>query len=120
MFHSTNHKIYVPDYEKLVIHQTNYINGLLGLWYANEHSDWQASFGKNVYKFGIKDPKSCDISISLLSMMNRQTSAEEYTKFRLDLLKIGYTHIRVIEGGGKCDMGVVLNFDHIVEWEFIQ
>ena len=53
-------------------------------------------------------------------MMNRQTSAEEYTKFRLDLLKIGYTHIRVIESGGKCDMGVVLNFDHIVEWEFIQ
>lgn len=120
MFHKTQHNIYVPDYDKLLKNITNHCNGALGLWFANENKDWASGFGGNTYEFGIKNRKSVDMPLSLLSSMASKFSHADYVSLHHNLLDDGYTDIRLIENCGWCDMGVVLDFNSIANWTYLK
>jgi hypothetical protein len=120
MFHKTSSKIYVPDYDKLLVSISNHGNGALGLWYANEDKEWAGGFGSNVYEFGIKNPKPYNMTVTELRGLGRNGLVDEFTRYRNMLMKENFNYIKIIESDGRCDMGVVLDFNAIVKWTFVR
>lgn len=109
-YHATNSYLSKLNYDKLLCHIDDHINGALGLWCAS-NSSWIKQFGKNIYEVTV-DGNNYDMSIDELSQYAcNYTSIKDYTLKRDQLIADRYDFIRIIETTGTCNIFVVLVFD---------
>lgn len=122
MFHASKERYEQPCYASCHENRTNHENGNLGLWFSTDAS-WIKGFGSNTYQFNldsVSETRNYDLLFKDLALWNHQGfQAEDYQEKRLELIAKGYDFIRIIESNGRFDMGIVLNFDAILNFSLI-
>lgn len=118
-YHASKHIFNAPSYEKCISNRENHSNGNLGLWFSVEAS-WIQDFGSNIYQFELFDRTgSQGIELpfdKLLEWNKRGFDTNAYQDKRLELIAAGFDFIKIIESRGTFDMGIVLNFESIVDY----
>lgn len=116
-FHASRHEFDFPDYEKMNANQTGHDNGLLGLW-VSVRSDWIESFGGNIYEMEIQG-KVAQLNLRELSSWasEHQNSLDFYRQKRMEFLDKGISYIALIEKDGESEMGIVVDFGSIKNFQ---
>ena len=121
-YHASPDLFREPSYSKCLQNRKNHENGNLGLWFSMEPS-WIKGFGGNIYQFDINDAggdKSIEVTCEQLFEWNlKKFNHVDYQNKRLQLIQQGYDFIKVIENGGFFKMGIVLNFDAIINFSLM-
>lgn len=119
LFHASPNLFEQPTYAQCVANRKNHENGALGLWFSYDPG-W-LTFGNYVYSFLINPRlKHSTVSISTLAGWSRQSEEFDYVAERNRLLDAGHFYFKLEESDGRCAMGVILNFDAIVDWRLYE
>jgi hypothetical protein len=114
-YHNTDHIISDLNYDELYNNISNHDNGAMGLW-CSVKDDWQKGFGKNTYKVEVTG-EAYNMPVNELQGLcyNDLKSGDRrpyYKKLRDDMLKRGFTHIRILERHRGVDMFIVCDFNY--------
>lgn len=123
IYHNSNTKFAFPSHESIIKNRTGHVNGVLGLWFAN-NTKWNDSFGVYTYEIEIHDSSVSLISVNDLmswekniskQYINENDKEKAYLELREKLLK-NYSVLQIQELDGRYEMGIILNFDSIVKF----
>ena len=118
LYHGSRHKFDFPEYHQCVEQRSNHRNGELGLWFSMS-PEWIGGFGEFVYVF---DADYTSPYVLPLHELAKWANVEDfdYRQKRLDLLALGHDLILLEEKDGSVDMGVVLDFSTIKNFQLLR
>lgn len=110
-YHRSRHVFNFPSIEEIERNRTGHANGLLGLWVAFKDDDWVRGFGSILYTMDVEPSSVRSLHIEYIARL--WSDPETHVNLRAEFLADGVDMIYIVENSGKCDMGVVVNFEII-------